>query len=166
MSEPIFNLQPTLTGDLLLLRPLQASDFEDLYKAASDPLIWDQHPAPRYERDVFTGFFEKAIGMGALVIIDRQTQAVVGTSRYYYPKPDEIFIGYTFLARSHWGGLFNRELKSLMIGYALKHVNNVFFDIGETNFRSRRAIEKIGGKFVRFQTVEGKPYTLYKIDRA
>jgi N-acetyltransferase len=50
MSEAFFDLQPTLTGDLLVLRPLQASDLEDLYKAASDPLIWDQ-PYTLYKID-------------------------------------------------------------------------------------------------------------------
>ena len=32
-----------------------------------------------------------------------------------------------------------------MIGYALEHFDRVIFLVGETNRRSRRAMEKIGG---------------------
>lgn len=38
-----FDFQPKLRGRLLVLRPLLASDFSDLYGVASDPLIWEQH---------------------------------------------------------------------------------------------------------------------------
>jgi len=38
------NLQPVLENDLVKLAPLQESDFEALYRVASDPLVWEQHP--------------------------------------------------------------------------------------------------------------------------
>ena len=156
------NLQPTLQGRLLRLRPLNADDFEALYKASSDPLIWDQHPFPRYEREAFKEFFVTALeSKGSLVIIDNSTKEIVGTSRYYNLTDEHVYIGYTFLARSHWGGVFNRELKSLMLDHAFKSFDRVYFDIGVTNLRSRRAVEKIGAVFVREQELKGKPYTLY-----
>lgn len=159
------DLQPTLIGKLILARPLQSEDFEDLYQAASDPLIWDQHPFPRHERSAFTAFFEQAEkSKGSLVLIDQDSKKMIGTSRYYNLQENQVYIGYTFLARSHWGGKFNRELKTLMIEHALKFVKEVFFDIGETNLRSRRAVEKIGAQFIKNQILNEKPYTLYKID--
>ncbi|MBV9075484.1 MAG: hypothetical protein JOZ10_17800 [Acidobacteria bacterium] len=39
-----FDLQPTLLGELLELRPLLPEDSDALFAAASDPLIWEQHP--------------------------------------------------------------------------------------------------------------------------
>jgi hypothetical protein len=36
-----FDLQPTLNGELLGLRPLRPEDFRDFFAVASDPLIWD-----------------------------------------------------------------------------------------------------------------------------
>jgi N-acetyltransferase len=49
-----FELQPVLTGELLELRPLRPEDFPELYAVASDPLVWEQHPASdRYREDVF-----------------------------------------------------------------------------------------------------------------
>jgi hypothetical protein len=40
-----FDRQPTLKGRLVELRPLRSEDYDDLYAVASDPLIWEQHPA-------------------------------------------------------------------------------------------------------------------------
>jgi hypothetical protein len=72
IGSTLFNLQPTLTGRLLQLRPLRPDDYDALYAVASDPLIWEQHPAKdRCEEGVFKGFFQKALDSGgALVAID------------------------------------------------------------------------------------------------
>jgi len=144
-----FDLQPTLKGDLLLLRPLQADDFPALFAVASDPLVWEQHPSnDRWKEDVFRKFFADGIASGgALVAIDLKNGSVIGSSRFdgYDPQASEIEIGWTFLARSHWGGVYNREMKRLMLGHAFRFVENVVFLIGPQNFRSQRAMEKIGG---------------------
>lgn len=143
-----FDLQPNLKGKLVELRPLRAEDYPDLYAVASDPLIWEQHPAnDRYEEGVFKAFFHEAMeSRGALIIIDSSDGRIIGSSRFYGYEQDqsEIEIGWTFLARSHWGGTYNKEVKQLMLNHAFKYVNSVIFLIGPQNFRSRRAIEKIG----------------------
>lgn len=143
------NLQPTLKGRQLLLRPLREDDFDGLHAAASDPLIWEQHPdRDRYRRDVFeTRFFRGGIASGgALCVIDRPSDTIIGSSRYYEYEPagSSVCIGYTFLARSHWGGGANREMKSLMLAHAFRAVDTVWFHVGEHNIRSRRAVEKLG----------------------
>jgi len=144
-----FELQPILKSDILELRPLRADDFEALFKVASDPLIWEQHPnSDRYKPDVFRKFFDEALQSGgALVVIDRKDDRVIGSSRFhcYDLVRSEIEIGWTFLARSHWGGAYNAELKRLMLAHAFKFVDNVIFFIGASNIRSQRALEKIGG---------------------
>ncbi len=144
----IMDLQPTLVGETLLLRPLREDDWEALYRAASDPRIWEQHPeSTRYQRPVFEGFFRKALESGgALAVLDRRTGGVIGSSRYYEADASrrEVAIGYTFLTRSHWGGSANREMKGLMIGHILQWVDTVWFHVGTENHRSRRAMEKIG----------------------
>ena len=35
-----------------------------------------------------------------------------------------------------------------MIDYSFKYLSKIYFDIGNTNFRSRKAIEKLGAKLV------------------
>ena len=146
----MIDLQPTLEGDLLKLRPLAADDLAALYAVASDPDLWAQHPAhDRWQEDVFETFFQEALdGKGALVIIDKASGLMIGSSRYhaYSAEKDEVEIGWTFLARSHWGGTHNRELKRLMLEHAFGFVSKVIFHVGVSNWRSQRAMEKIGGE--------------------
>src|SRR5262249_25646516 len=84
---------------------------------------------------------------GALIAQDRKDGRVIGSSRFhgYDEGKSEIEIGWTFLARSHWGGTYNREMKQLMLRHAFRFVNHVIFLVGLDNFRSQRAVEKIGG---------------------
>ena len=144
-----FDLQPTLRGELVELRPLSAEDFAELYAAASDPLVWEQHPASdRYKEEVFREFFRGALESGgAFVVLDRADGRCIGSTRFhaYDEENSEIEIGFTFLARSHWGGRYNGEMKRLMLEHAFRFVRSVVFLVGPENYRSQRAVEKIGG---------------------
>jgi RimJ/RimL family protein N-acetyltransferase len=144
-----FELQPVLKGELIELRPLRSEDWDDLFAVASDPLIWQQHPEnDRYTEDVFKIFFKDALdSAGAFVVIDTKSQQIIGSTRFhgYDPEKSEIEIGWTFLARKYWGGRYNREMKQLMLAHAFKFVENVVFFVGESNIRSQKATEKIGG---------------------
>lgn len=144
-----FQGQPTLTGALLQLRPLRESDYEALFEVASDPLIWEQHPdKSRSTASGFRAFFDVALASGgALLVLDRATGAVIGSSRFHGhdEAASEVEIGWTFLARSHWGGRHNAEMKRLMLDHAFRFVKSVVFLVGPQNLRSQRAVEKIGG---------------------
>jgi RimJ/RimL family protein N-acetyltransferase len=143
-----FDLQPHLNGELIELRPLTPNDWDELFAVASDPLIWEQHPErDRYKEDVFRVFFKDALDSGgAFVIIDRKTQRIIGSTRFYGfdPKKSEIEIGWTFLARRYWGGLYNAEMKRLLLNHAFRFVESVVFFVGEDNVRSQKAMEKVG----------------------
>jgi RimJ/RimL family protein N-acetyltransferase len=153
MMPEEFELQPILRGELLELRPLTRSDFDALFAAASDPLIWEQHPErDRYRREVFQQYFDSAIeSKGALAIVERKSGRIIGSSRYcnLNRTEREVEIGWTFLERKFWGGRYNRELKMLMLNHAFRFVDRVLFVVGETNFRSQKALEKIGARFVK-----------------
>jgi RimJ/RimL family protein N-acetyltransferase len=144
-----FDYQPVLKGELVELRPLRSEDYDDLYAVAADPLIWEQHPARnRHEEAVFQEFFREALASGgALIAVDAETQRVIGSSRFhgYDEASSEVEIGWTFLARSHWGGRYNGELKRLMLEHAFRFVESVIFYIGPDNLRSQRALHKVGG---------------------
>lgn len=166
-----FDLQPHLVGELVELRPMRADDFDDLYPVASDPLIWEQHPRrDRWQEAVFRAFFDQGLASGgALVAIDRATGRLIGSSRFHLhdDEPDAIEIGWTFLARSHWGGRYNREMKRLMLRHAFRFVPRVFFLVGTSNGRSQRAMEKIGAVRDGVRTIEGGlPHFVYRIDAA
>ena len=161
-QREMFALQPHLVGDLLEVRPLGPEDWESLFAVAADPLIWEQHPAnDRYKEEVFREFFREALeSEGALVVIDSKTQEIIGSSRYFGfdPGKREVEIGWTFLARSHWGGKYNAELKRLMLDHAFRFVESVVFVVGPTNVRSQKAVEKIGGVMIgrREKTLHGE----------
>jgi N-acetyltransferase len=166
-----FDRQPHLHGDLLELRPLTADDFPALYAVAADPLLWEQHPCPdRYQEAVFRAFFREAMASGgALVALDRRDGRVIGSSRFHGHDEErsEVEIGWTFLARSHWGGAYNGEMKRLMLRHAFRFVRNVIFVIGPQNYRSQRAAEKIGGVRSGSRTdADGRENVVYRIEAA
>jgi N-acetyltransferase len=148
ITDMTLDLQPTLVGSLVTLRPLLEDDFQELLSVASDPQIWEQHPARnRYQKPVFEEFFNAAIASGgALLIKDTATSAVIGSSRYanYSPARREVEIGWTFLARKYWGGRYNAAIKALMLEHAFKEVDSVVFTVGAQNLRSQTAVLKLG----------------------
>jgi RimJ/RimL family protein N-acetyltransferase len=168
--------QPVLEGERLRLRPLEPGDWDALYAVASDPLIWEVHPAgDRWQEDVFRAYFADALEKrGALAVIDKLSGQIIGSSRMQGHDPADggsVEIGWTFLARSHWGGQTNRGLKRLMLGHALGFVERVLFRVGESNWRSRRAMEKIGGRLSETRDhvqMGGREvvHVVYEIDRA
>ena len=165
----IVDLQPSLKGSLIELRPLRLDDFDALFAVAQDPLIWEQHPASdRYQEDVFRAFFREALESGgAFVAIDGANGRVIGSTRFYGYDADksEIEIGWTFLARSYWGGRYNREMKQLMLRHAFDFVDRVIFLVGPQNLRSRRAVEKIGGLESGRVERYGRESLVYEITR-
>jgi len=166
-----FELQPFLKGELLELRPLRADDFDDLFGVAADPLIWEQHPAKdRYQEEPFRAFFNEALESGGtLIAIDAYDRRIIGSTRFhgYDEQRSEVEIGWTFLARSHWGGRYNREMKQLMLRHAFRFVDRVVFLVGSANRRSQRAVEKIGGVRVGSRVDgSGRESVLFEISAA
>src|SRR5712672_2300317 len=171
MTQPAF--QPTLTGPTVTVRPITGADWPELFVAGSDPEIWKVHPVrDRYTEAGFRKFFDGAVDskMG-FVFVDRATGRLIGSSRYYGYEPElsEIEIGWTFLARSHWGGRANREVKRLMLDHAFTFVDTVVFWVGDQNWRSQGAMTKIGGVkrrglFVRELSGE-RPYFIFEITK-
>ncbi|MFW2350445.1 GNAT family N-acetyltransferase [Qipengyuania sp.] len=141
--------QPTLETERLVLRPLAEADREPLYAVAGDPAVWEQHPIhDRWRRDVFDAFFDQGLGSsGALAVTDKATGAVLGSTRYDKYDPEEggvVEIGWTYLAPRYWGKGINHEMKRAMLAHAFAHVALVEFRVGDTNYRSRNALEAIG----------------------
>ena len=171
---PTVDLQPTLADATVTLRPLAPGDWDALFAVARDPQLWAGHPAhDRWQEPVFRDFFADALASGGALVALDSGGGVIGTSRFDPRRagPGEIEIGWTFLARTHWGGTTNAAMKALMVGHALTGFARVIFLVGETNLRSRRALEKIGA--VRTARLEDAMlagrvvrHLVYAIDRA
>jgi RimJ/RimL family protein N-acetyltransferase len=162
-----------MIGDSVVIRPIRRDDWKELFAAAADPDIWKLHPATmRYTQPVFREFFDTAIASRmAFVFVERASGRLIGSSRYfgYDPKLSEVEIGWTFIVRDHWGGQTNREVKRLMLDHAFNFVDTVIFWVGETNWRSQRAVEKIGGvlrpgTFVRDATGQA-PHVVFELTK-
>ena len=108
-----------------------------------------------------------------MTAIDLATGAVAGWTRFDdgHVLPGEMEIGWTFLGRPYWGGAHNSDMKRLMLDHAFRFVDQVVFRVGDTNLRSRRAVEKLGASLTeRFElSGEGERQVkmlFYVIDRA
>jgi N-acetyltransferase len=166
-----FDPQPQLTGELLEVRPLRAEDFDGLHAAAADPLTWEQHPdSARWRADVFRTYFDDQLASGGgLAVVDRRDGRLVGSSRYHGwdEARSEVEIGWTFLARTRWGGEANRELKRLMARHALRSVDRVLFRVHAGNARSRRSVEKLGAVEVgETRDPSGRDMVVYELRAA
>jgi RimJ/RimL family protein N-acetyltransferase len=156
------NLQPTLESDLIRIRPMDKYDLEDLYKVAKDPKIWEQHHCKRYLRPEFEKFFTESIeSNGALIILDKTTNKIIGSSRYkkFNEFPHIVEIGWTFIDRKYWGGKYNKVVKNLMIEHAFNFASSIIFYVNRNNIRSQRAVEKIGGQKIVESEFEQFPHT-------
>lgn len=166
----MFDPQPTLTGPTIASSPAVEADWVELFAVAADPLVWELHPSPdRWREDVFRQFFSEGLASGGMLTArDTASGAVIGSSRFSteFAEDGEVEIGWTFLARAHWGGSTNREMKHLMLTHAFDEFGTVIFYVGENNGRSRRAVEKIGSRLIDRPAHHGRPgHVIYAMQR-
>jgi RimJ/RimL family protein N-acetyltransferase len=140
-----------LTGELVVLEPLEERHREPLYAAASDPEIFRYFTADLSRRDAFDRWFDAAFGDLTFATVDRATRTPVGSSRLMtlVPEHRRLEIGNTWVARSHWGSGANVEAKLLMLAYAFEQlgVRRVEFKTESTNARSRAALAALPAQF-------------------
>lgn len=158
--------QPVLETERLTLRPLAEDDREALYEIASDPAVWEQHPMhDRWRREVFDAFFDEGLASGgSLAVVRKSDDRIVGHTRYGEveaedeggPEGSSVEIGWTFLAPVCWGKGYNPEMKRAMLAHAFEEVATAEFRVGDTNYRSRNALEAIGA--VRTERYELERY--------
>ena len=83
-------------------------------------------------------------------VIDENTGKVLGTTSFFEIAPDvrRLEIGYTWYAKSFQGTHVNTNCKYLLLEYAFKKLqaNTVVLRTDIFNFKSQRAIERLGAK--------------------
>jgi len=168
----MFNRQPTLTDGIFTASPLRACDEEPLRRAASDPLIWEGHPASdRYQPAVFAGYFAFLLSTKSTLVFTHNG-ATCGCSAYYTApdQPGTISIGFTFLTRNHWGGPANRAIKSLMLDHAFASYDAVWLHVAPTNIRSQKATQKLGAVYTHTHVTDSglgpTAMQYYRLDRS
>jgi N-acetyltransferase len=153
-------LLDVLTNSGVELRPLQWEDLDELRLEASDPAIWEQHPAKeRASEDGFKNFFEASMNKRSTYVIHHIGEnKLIGMSSYYDYDDyhDLICIGFTFIGARYWGQGVNAVVKEMMMQYAYDKlgVKHILFHVDDRNIRSQKALQKIGaGKSTHQDTV-------------
>jgi N-acetyltransferase len=155
MSDP-WRDQPVLEGEHVLLRPMLREDGPAIVEAASDGKLWELfYTAVPSDDDIAryldTAFAEKQYGRAMpFVVIDQRSGRLVGATRYMRMKRDacRLEIGTTFYAQSVHRSPVNSEAKLLLLTHAFENMDCLCVQIrtDALNFRSQRAIERLGAK--------------------
>lgn len=157
MSTP-FDPQPTtLTGESVILEPLQSRHAPGLFEAGSDASIWRYMPNKPWgtikDAEAWIASSAERATAGTelpFATIHRQTNRVVGSTRYLnIQRPHRsLEIGYTWLSPSHQRTTVNTECKYLLLQYAFEQLDalRVQFKTDLRNKKSQTAIERIGAK--------------------
>lgn len=137
-----------IENHVLSLVCLKREDYDALFEVASNKEIWAQHPhSDRYLPTGFQAYFDSLLRCDiAYLVVNKNTRNIIGATGYYNFDKDKktITIGYTFLTPAYWGTGMNASLKSLMINHAFQYVDAIIFHAGAQNFRSQKAIQKLG----------------------
>lgn len=141
-----------LTGDYVLLKPLQSDHVDELY-AATDPRIWELITYRLDTRDELISFVERALLHKNLeeeypfVVYNKDTNECVGTTRFKRVPNNfsALEIGMTWFNPSVWGSFVNTESKYVMLQFAFEQLklSQVYFRVSTKNIRSQKAIEKL-----------------------
>lgn len=154
----MWNLQPTLEGQIVRLEPLAPGHHDALRAAASPPEIWDYWSFNAGKSDAaFDQWFDGAIAEATAggdahfaTILQASGEPVGSTSFCEAHEQDRgLEIGWTWLTPSVWGTGANTEAKFLQLRYAFEVLDciRVQWDTYATNERSRAALTKLGATF-------------------
>lgn len=157
MNKPWIPHPTILSGERVELVPLEKEHFEELYKAASDKKLWEFIPTDCSEKETFYNTYTTALSLrekGELypfVIIHQQTKKIIGSTRLMeiFPNDKKLEIGFTWITQEYWGTAINFECKLLLLDFCFEtlQARRLQLKTKDTNLRSRKAIEKIGGQF-------------------
>lgn len=157
MDEMTMKVTPvTLEGRHVRLVPLTLAHENALVEAAGDGELWntDVTIIPRREgmRDYIQFALDGWAGANqlAFAIINRQSDRVVGSTRFYEIRPHDrvAAIGYTWLAKSAQRTPINTEAKLLLLTHAFERWKCVRVELitDLLNEQSRAAILRLGAK--------------------
>lgn len=146
----------TLEGEHTRLEPLSLAHQEALVGAAADGELWNSIVTVVPSRELVAEYIGEALTaqqQGSelpFVIIQKATNRVVGTTRFYYIQPlqKSAAIGYTWVAASAQRTAVNTEAKLLLLTHAFEHwrCNRIEFITDVLNQQSRAAILRLGAK--------------------
>lgn len=147
----------SLIGNNVSLIPLDESHFEHLIQLSKDQRIWQHYAIDgsdtiKLKISLESSLIERKSGIQyPFVIILKDGNKTIGSTRFLdiQPAHKKVEIGWTWLHPDYWGTTINLECKLLLLTYCFEELKakRVQLKTDESNIRSRKAIEKIGGQF-------------------
>lgn len=147
----------TLTGKIVSLISLEETHFSSLDALAKDSRIWTHYvynasEAGKFRSIMDSAFVERDKGSQfPFAILHHASNKLIGSTRLMdmQPKHRKLEIGTTWMHPDYWGTPVNLECKLLLLTlcFEVLKTSRVQLKTDENNVRSRKAIEKIGGKF-------------------
>jgi N-acetyltransferase len=160
VASPVamWDLQPTLIGEIVRLEPLGPQHRDGLLAVSRPPEIWEYWPInPGAGDAAFDAWLEHCLreaadgGDAHFATVLQATGQPVGSTSFCTARPDDlgVEIGWTWLTPTAWGTGANTEAKFLQLQYAFETLGciRVDFDTYQENARSRAALAALGAKF-------------------
>jgi RimJ/RimL family protein N-acetyltransferase len=144
-----------LENDRVILRPLEAEDFDFLLPySINEPTLWQYSLTPANGRDNLKKYIDFALDKRKsedsypFIVYDKKTQKYAGSTRFYdYQKThNTVQIGYTWYGAEYWGTGLNQNCKHLILSYAFDTlgIHRVEFRADNNNKRSIAAMTILG----------------------
>ena len=147
----------TLKGSNIDLISLEREYILQLEAAAKDERIWEHYVVNCSGHDIFNETYNEALAerdkgtQFPFVIFHKNDNKIIGSTRFLdiQPANRKLEIGWTWLHHDYWSTFVNTECKLLLLTYCFEKLKTVRvqFRTDENNLRSKKAIEKIGGRY-------------------
>lgn len=145
-----------LETDHVKLIPLRVEHKEDLLRAISDGNLSELWYTSVPNESKIDNYISKALedyqldkGL-AFVVIDKNTNKIIGSTRYTHASPEHrrLEIGFTWYSQSFQKSYVNSECKLLLLTHAFETLKAIAVEFRTNwyNFPSRNAILRLGAK--------------------
>ncbi len=152
-----FNQNLVLEDQAVLLRPLQASDLNQLlYFSEKEPDLWKFSLVPANGRENLEHYIGMALAARnnktefPFIVYDKITKRYAGSTRFYDINFafKSLQLGYTWYGKDFQGTGLNKHCKFLLLSYAFEvlQMERVEFRADNNNERSKAAMLSIGCK--------------------
>ncbi|GAA4501726.1 GNAT family protein [Hymenobacter ginsengisoli] len=143
-----------LENSRVRLRPLEATDFEELKVIAFDPALWEFTLTRADDALSLADYLAQAVQdrqtgrRYAFAIIDRASGRLAGSTSYYndFPADQRLSIGYTWVGTDFQRTGLNRAAKHLLLAHAFDQLNyeRVELETDSRNHKSQTAMRRMG----------------------
>lgn len=145
-----------LEGQKVILRQMKPEHIDGLMVAGNDKRIWEYLSMAFEESYIRANFYEEGLknkekGTQYPFTIFDMDNNIIGTTRFGEIEQEhrKLEIGWTWYKPELWGKGYNEECKYLLLNYCFDVLKTVRVQLktNEKNYRSRRAIQRLGCKF-------------------